>query len=82
MTDVERTDQPIDERRQREEQVEQRAHDSYQELGRVGEKQAEQVYSDMLARGELTRGEREMEHGEFGPAYDEIERTPGQGDEP
>ncbi len=82
MTNVNQENQPAQERRQREEQAEQRAHDSYEELGRVGEKQAEQVYSDMLARGELTRGEREMEHGEFGPAYDEIERTPGQGDEP
>ncbi len=81
MTNADQSNQPVEERRQREEQAERCAHETYQEMGRVGEKSAEQVYQDMLARGELTRGEREIEHGEFGAAYDEIERTPGQGDE-
>jgi hypothetical protein len=46
---------------------EEQAHSTYTEPGVVGEKREEQAFKEAVARGELTRGEREMAHGEFGP---------------
>jgi hypothetical protein len=44
---------------------------TYSELGFVGEKRGDQVFMEEVARGELSRGLREMAHGEFGPkAYE------------
>ena len=59
---------------------EQRVHDTYKEMGVVGDKKGEQVYEEEVARGELLRGERELEHGEFGPgAYEWDEQTTPRG---
>jgi hypothetical protein len=45
--------------------------ETYSELGFVGEKRGDQVFMEEVARGELSRGLREMAHGEFGPkAYE------------
>jgi hypothetical protein len=67
------------------EETAQRAHDAYEEVGRVGEKHREHVFQEEAARGELARGEREQAHGASGPkaqkTFDEMERTPGQGNE-
>ena len=56
---------------------EERVQDTYTELGVVGDKDGEQVYEEEVARGELSRGARELAHGEFGPgAYEWEEDTP------
>ena len=56
---------------------EERVQDTYTEMGVVGDKEGEQVYEEEVARGELSRGARELAHGEFGPgAYEWEEDTP------
>ena len=55
---------------------EERVQDTYAEMGVVGDKEGEQVYEEEVARGELSRGARELAHGEFGPgAYEWEENT-------
>ncbi len=50
---------------------ERQVFETYSELGFVGDKRGEQVFMEEVARGELSRGLREMAHGEFGPkAYE------------
>jgi hypothetical protein len=45
--------------------------ETYSELGFIGEKRGEHVFMEEVACGELSRGLREMAHGEFGPkAYE------------
>lgn len=62
----------LSEEEKRDHAEEERVHATYKELGVVGEKRGEQAFKEAVARGELTRGEREMAHGEFGPkAYEE-----------
>lgn len=52
---------------------EERVQDTYTEMGVVGDKEGEQVYEEEVARGELSRGARELAHGEFGPGTYEWE---------
>ena len=60
---------------------EQQVQDTYAEMGVVGDKDGEQVYEEEVARGELSRGARELAHGEFGPgAYEWEDQTPPRGD--
>lgn len=58
---------------------ERQVHDAYSELGMEGEKRGEHAFMEAVARGELSRGLREMAHGEFGPKafawLKQLERT-------
>jgi hypothetical protein len=46
---------------------ERQVREAYSELGMEGEKRGELAFMEAVARGELSRGLREMAHGEFGP---------------
>lgn len=50
---------------------EHQVQETYSELGFVGEKRGDQAFMEEVACGQLSRGLREMAHGEFGPkAYE------------